>query len=413
MKQAVNVALAGISGYGDLYLEALLHDPRASAMKLVGAVDTVPQRCRRLRELNDRNIPVHPNLSTLFSRTSVDLLMIVTPIHLHAPQTCYALQRGTNVLCEKPLAGTMPDAMKMLEAARGSKAFAAIGYQWSFSQAVQALKRDILSGVFGAPVRMKSLVFSPRALSYFRRNDWVGRIHTADGAGVLDSPVNNATSHYLHNMFYLLGRTRQSSAMPLRVQAELYRANEIENYDTAAIRAITDCGTEVLFYTTHAVQERKGPISRFEFERAVVEYDGGASGQFIAKFKDGHVKSYGQPSLDRHEKIWQTVDSVRTGRPVACDVHAALAHTSCVMAAQRSAQQIVDFPQHLRQIIELEADDPMVCITGLYESMLDCYDRGALPSSDTNNTWATAGTVVELDNIPLPSLCTAAVPMHA
>ena len=70
-------------------------------------------------------------------------------------------------MCEKPLAGTMADALKMVDAARNSKGFAAIGYQWSFSQAVQTLKKDILDGAFGAAIRMKTLVCFPRALSLF------------------------------------------------------------------------------------------------------------------------------------------------------------------------------------------------------------------------------------------------------
>src|SRR3954447_4198026 len=131
MSQAVKVGLAGISGYGDLYLEALLHDARAGGIQLVGVVDPMPQRCRRLAELHERGIPVHSNLQTLFARSSIDLMMIVTPIHLHSPQTCFSLSRGANVLCEKPLAGTMSDALKMADAVRTARGFAAIGYQWS------------------------------------------------------------------------------------------------------------------------------------------------------------------------------------------------------------------------------------------------------------------------------------------
>jgi predicted dehydrogenase len=356
---------------------------------------------------------VFANLSGLFARTQVDLLMVVTPIQVHAPQTCYALGHGANVLCEKPLAGSMGDALWMLDASRRAKGFAAIGYQWSFSAAVQALKRDMMSGVFGAAKRMKTLVFSPRGQSYFRRNDWVGRVRTADGAGVLDSPVNNATSHFLHNMFYLLGKTRQTSAMPATVRAELYRANDIENYDTAAIRAETTCGTEILFYTTHAVQERRGPTSRFEFEHAVVEFDADASGQFIAHFHDGRQKSYGQPNLDRHEKIWQAVDSVRTGQPVACDVAAAMAHTSCVMAAQQSSS-IHEFPLRLRKTIELDGE-PMVCVDGLQETFARCYQDGVLPSEAGPSEWACAGISIEPDKTAwqLPRTSPVSVQLHS
>ena len=170
-------------------------------------------------------------------------MLIVTPIHLHAEHTCFALRNGANVLCEKPLAGTLIDALAMHEAQREASErggpFTAIGYQWSFSQAVQSLKRAILSGSLGRPVRMRTMVHQPRPIGYFRRNDWAGRIRTPDGHSVFDSPVNNASAHFLHNMFYLLGATRETSATPAWVQAELYRANAIENYDTAALRCRT------------------------------------------------------------------------------------------------------------------------------------------------------------------------------
>src|SRR6476469_7602741 len=113
MRPLVNVALAGISGYGDLYLESLLNDPRAAGIRLVGVVDPMPQRCRRLDELKERGVPLLPNVQNLFTKSQnngigpIDLMMIVTPIHLHAPHTCLALSRGTSVLCEKPLAGNM------------------------------------------------------------------------------------------------------------------------------------------------------------------------------------------------------------------------------------------------------------------------------------------------------------------
>src|SRR5256885_1619162 len=140
----------------------------------------MPQRCRRLAELHDGKVPIHATLRSLFAQTSVDLMLIVTPIHLHASQTCFALENGANVLCEKPVAGTLADAVRMAETQAGVKNFAAIGYQWSFSQAVQTLKRDVIDGVLGRPGGMKSLGFFPRPIQYFRPNDRSGKMLRAD-----------------------------------------------------------------------------------------------------------------------------------------------------------------------------------------------------------------------------------------
>src|SRR5262249_36810495 len=133
MSATVSVAQAGIAGYGDTYLEALLPKLQSLGARLVGVVDPQPQRCRWLRELRDLRVPLHPTMQTLFATTPVDLMLIVTPIHLHAEQTLFSLKHGAHVLCEKPLAGTLEDAMRVVDAQHGAKGFAAIGYQWSFS----------------------------------------------------------------------------------------------------------------------------------------------------------------------------------------------------------------------------------------------------------------------------------------
>src|SRR5918992_777122 len=88
-----------------------------------------------------------------------------------------------------------------------------IGYQWSFCPAIQ---------------RLASMVLWPRDETYYLRNKWAGRLFTGQGHPVFDSPVNNACAHYLHNMFYVLGDRTDTSAVPARVTAELYRANSIE-----------------------------------------------------------------------------------------------------------------------------------------------------------------------------------------
>ncbi|MEA2736350.1 MAG: hypothetical protein QOE14_2801 [Humisphaera sp.] len=395
MRPIVNIALAGIAGYGDAYLEAILPKQESVGARLVGVVDPLPQRCKRIGDLDRLKVPIHATMQALFAQSSVDLMLIVTPIHLHAAQTCFALQRGANVLCEKPIAGTLRDALRMAETQATSKQFAAIGYQWSFSQAVQSLKRDIIDGVLGRPIRMKSIALHPRPMAYFRRNDWAGRLYSDDGGGIFDSPANNATAHFLHNMFYLLGRTRETSAAPATVQAELYRANDIENFDTAAIRCVTECGTEVLFYTSHAVAERRGPRSRFEFELGHVDFDTGGSGEFVARFNDGRVKYYGHPNFDRHEKIWQSIDAVRTGKPVACGIAAAMSHAICVAAAQESAGEVSEFPSRLRRVVGFDGD-AMVSIDRLGEQLIECYEREIMPAEHSELVWSRPGNVIDL-----------------
>jgi predicted dehydrogenase len=397
MNRTVNVALVGISGYGESYVKALLDSPADDGFRLAGMVDPMPDRCRRLDEIvNKRGIRVHPTIESLYDASSdIDLVMMATPIHLHAPHTCYALQHGSSVLCEKPVGATVDDAARMLEAEERADGFAAIGYQWSFSRAIQALKRDVMAGDFGAPGRLKTIACFPRSMQYFQRNDWAGKVRAADGTPVYDSPVNNATAHYLHNMLYLLGPTRESSANPISVQAELYRANDIENYDTAAVRVIVEGGAELLFYTSHSVPIAMGPVLCYEFERAKIYYEAETGGGFIARFANGTIRRYGDPNADRPLKIWQCIDAVRTGEPIACGIPAAVPHALCVAAAAASMPKVSEFPSDLVTMQGLSGQ-PMKCVTGLASAMVQCYDQGMLPAEHRALSWAARGERIDL-----------------
>jgi hypothetical protein len=191
-------------------------------------------------------------------------------------------------------------------------------------------------------------------------------------------------------MFYLLGESPDQSAQPVSVQAELYRANAIENYDTAAIRAHTASGVEILFYTAQPVEAELGPIFHFEFEEAVITYSGRDS-QILVQFHDGRVRSYGNPETDAHAlKLGHCINAIRKGERPICGIEAALAQTRCMNGVQESSK-IYPFPQELRHD---EGDRGW--IEGLADLFFDCYQKGLLPAERGDVPWASAGKIVDL-----------------
>jgi predicted dehydrogenase len=390
----VSVAMVALGGYGNFYLERLFNDYEAQNFRLVAGIDPNPIGCRWLDRFESHGIPIYPDLDTFYAKGHADLVMIAAPIHLHKPFTLKALSEGSSVLCEKPVTATIQDAMEMAEAEAKHDGFVAVGYQWSYADAMQALKRDIIDGVLGKPLRFTTKVLWPRPLSYYSRNSWAARLKAPDGSWILDSPANNATAHYLHNCFYVLGAARETSARPVDVEAELYRANEIENYDTAAIHTRTEDGVDILFLTSHPVEENIGPTLKYEFEHAVVEFDDrGAT--LKAVFRDGRMKDYGDPFADDGRKIWECIDAVRTGAKPACGIQAATSHTICVNGAQESPSRIIEFPQSLVRR-EKYGMETLVYVEGLLEVLQRCYEDGRMPSTYEDVTWAQAARRVDL-----------------
>lgn len=391
-----SIALVGVGGYGAQYLKELLSAAPDRNVRLVAGIDPFPERSPLFDELKQAAVPIFSDLNSFYRQGSADLVILAVPIQFHAPLTCLALSQGSHVLCEKPLGASLSDAQQMLDAEKSAGKRVAIGYQWSFSEAVLSLKKQILAGRFGRPLNLKTLLLWTRSHAYYQRNDWAARIRTQDGTPILDSPVNNATAHYLHNMLFLLGSSIDRSACPLTLQSELYRANAIENYDTAALRVKLDTGVNLLFLTTQPVLVHQGPWSQFEFEDARIEFADNDR-QFRAHFRNGQTECYGRPDADPFNKLWQTVQAIQTGRPLVCGIQAALPHLQCVLGAQETP--IHDFPPELVRLQKNEADQT-TWVDGLSEIFQSCYQHGQLPS-EVGAAWAVKPTLVDLQKFSL------------
>ena len=389
----VSVVLVGIGGMGLHYLITLLEEFSPGEIELRAAVDPFPERSERYSELKDRKIPVFKSLEKFYgSGKTAELVVISSPTHFHVSQSCEALRNGSHVLCEKPISATIQEADQLIRVKHDSKRWVMIGYQWSYSKAIQCLKHDIRTGMFGKPVRLKTLCFWPRTEDYYGKSSWLGRQKDEEGRWILDSPVNNAAAHFLHNLFYVLGDHVDTSAQPAAVTAELYRAYPVENFDSVACRAFTREGTELLYYASHVTRPDQGPIFSFEFEQATITY-GEVSDEIIAIDRSRKEKHYGSPEAAHYFlKLFDAVACVREPKPVVCGPEAARSQTLCVNGIQESFPEIVDFPESL---IQKEEKEGRYWVDGLAEAFYESYTKGILPS-EGNVPWARAGIPVDL-----------------
>ncbi len=396
LKEHVTVAVVGLGGYGEVYLEGLLDKKQDPDVSIVAGIDPYPERCSRLDTLKDLSIPIYPDIETFYQQGgTADLVILSSPIQLHRDHSCLAMEHGSNVLCEKPLGGTIQEAQDMIDTRDETGKFVAIGYQWSFTDPVQSLKRDIQNGVFGAPKTLKTLALWPRDESYYARNSWAGKQKDPQGRWILDSPVNNAVAHYLHNMFFVLGDRFDNSARPTTVTAELYRANPIENYDTAVLKTKTTENVDILFVVSHAIPDMIGPVKQYEFENATIHYNGLFS-EWTIEFKSGQKETLPSPDPDQIKKMWDCIDAVRTGEPIACGPEAASMQTLCMNGAQLSSN-IHDFPKESLEI-QGEEGKRLTVVKGLDEVLKTCFEQSKFPS-ELGASWALPGKPIDLTQL--------------
>jgi hypothetical protein len=248
------------------------------------------------------------------------------------------------------------------------------------------MKRDIISGMYGKPEYFKAIRLMRRGCSYYGRNSWAGKIMCA-GHTVYDSPLNNACAHEFQNMLFVLGRTMSTTARIQSVDARLFKANpDIENFDTAALCALTDDNVPLYYYTAHPVREAKtGPFAQYVFTDAVIEYDGMGFASYSRPRGSGSADNCGdavrrtgagsipvsekrgsgaahepcaacdqsaQPALlkdyrlidkgDRLQKLYDTIQSVKDGTKPVCTLETTAEHMRAVHFAQKFPIKNVD-----------------------------------------------------------------------
>jgi predicted dehydrogenase len=394
--EPVSVLMVAIGGYGFHYLKTLLEDMQPARCRLAGVVDPRAEQSMLWPVVSHLGVPVHASVEAFYGEGHrADLAVISSPIHWHVPQSLVALSHGSFVLCDKPLGATIQEAQELIQARDRSGLWVMIGYQWSYSSAILALKRDILAGHFGPPKRLSTLCCWPRDVSYYARNDWAGTLRDrVTGRWVLDSPANNAMAHFLHNLFFILGPEMHLSARPITVQAEMYRAYPIESFDTAACRASTQSGTELLFYASHATERAIPPRFRFLFEDAVITC-GEEGDEIIAIDRKGKLRSYGSPDdTPQFFKLAAAIDRVHGEGMIVCGPEAALSQTLCLNGMHESVAEIPCVPAAL---VETGSAPERRFVKGLGETLLRCYREGQLPS-EAGAPWAVAGNTVCLEN---------------
>ncbi len=346
--QKITVLMIGTGGYAAVYLRELLHSPRAEQFQVTGAVDPYAAMSEYGRELSDLGVPIYDTVEEFYQAQAAELAIIATPIYLHAYQAQYCMEHGGHVLCEKPICATLEDAKAMMATRDKTGLKLAIGFQWSFSEAILKLKQDILSGLYGNIRQIRTIVYFPRNLDYYHRGTgWAGKRRLDTGEWLLDSVASNATAHYLHNMLFLTGDKIDRSAEPKTMEAEVYRANSIEMFDTCALRIRTVKEVELLFYATHAVPMEQGRMPEFvlEGENGTVTL-GYENGQEIMAgcLKDGRNISYGKPDADELRKLYCMGEAIRENTPLPCVPETALPHLKCICALAESFPETPEFP---------------------------------------------------------------------
>ncbi len=113
----VKVLIIGAAFSADLHADAYAR--LTNKAKIVGIADKDADRIKELAErYGFEGYEVYDDFNTAIENCDCDVVDVCLPNFLHHDATIAALEKGRHVICEKPLATTVEDALEMVETAK-------------------------------------------------------------------------------------------------------------------------------------------------------------------------------------------------------------------------------------------------------------------------------------------------------
>ncbi len=166
MSAKVRVVLVGCGGISGAWLDT---ETVQKKVDMVGFVDLNLKAAKeRAKQFGVADAVVGKNMSAVLKKTQPDAVFDCTTPNAHCEVSLTALRHGCHVLNEKPMAASLPQAKRMIAAAKKAGTVAAVIQNRRYLTAVRALHRFIEAGKLGKITTVQSNFFIGAHFGGFR-----------------------------------------------------------------------------------------------------------------------------------------------------------------------------------------------------------------------------------------------------
>ena len=239
----------GVIGAGAI-AKSHLDGMRANGCQVVAVAD--PIEAARDKFAKTHEVKAYASLGDMRAAEKLDGVTVAAPNGLHAPLACEALEAGLAVLCEKPPATRLSEAVRMRDTARKTGRILMMGFNYRFDPQAQqlAILRD--QGVFGEIYHAKASWIRRRGIPGM--GGWFTTKAIAGGGPMYDIGV-----HVLDRTWFIMGRPK-----PVSCSAVSYaKFGNIEKYVYEGMWA--------------GPPKPGGTVDTEDFAAALIRFENGAS----------------------------------------------------------------------------------------------------------------------------------------
>ena len=162
----MKIGLIGYGAWGKHHANAILNTAGAE----LAAIVCNSEKSASIAQKEHKGVTVYRNYDELLKRKDIEAVDIVLPTFLHSKVAIKALNKGKNVLLEKPLAGSLEECDRLIDVANRSGKVLTIGHELRLSSQWRKVKEIIKKGKIGTPIYSLMSIFR----SPFRKgsNNW-------------------------------------------------------------------------------------------------------------------------------------------------------------------------------------------------------------------------------------------------
>ena len=214
-----HIGIVGCGRISQTWLEAVKH---CKHLHLTSIMDLNPAFSKPIAELT--GCAAFTNLDEMINYKKLDGAIVCTPPSTHRDIACKLMDAGISVLCEKPLALTIEDAIAMYETASKNEVILMMCSKFRYVEDIIRAKSIITTGMLG-----KIHFYSNQFCSHVNMTGrWNSQTQVSGGGVIMDNGP-----HAVDIIRYLMGPIAKVYAH------ESTRTPGLDVEDTATISAIT------------------------------------------------------------------------------------------------------------------------------------------------------------------------------
>ncbi|MEK4297894.1 Gfo/Idh/MocA family oxidoreductase [Oceanobacillus sp. FSL W8-0428] len=245
----------------------------------------------------------YTDYKTLLKEESIDAVSVCLPNYLHAPVSIDALNTGAHVLCEKPMATSIEEADKMIEAAERNGKKLMIGHNQRFVASHQKAKELIESGAIGKVYSFRTAFGhgGPEGWSADGKESWFFKKDEAFIGAMGDLGVHKAdlARYLLQDEFVEVGAFVETSAK---------ENTDVDDNATLILKSAK--GTIGTLAASWAYTAKEDNATIIYGEKATLRLEDDPTYSLVAQYANGETVKYELGAIQSNDEGGQTTTHV-------------------------------------------------------------------------------------------------------